>query len=74
MNKVFFNKDLLRKIKGFLYYTNAEIKKFKSYHYFFFQHKLNKEIKWLGFVLKNDINFWDCYEDGNRIIHLNLLF
>ena len=67
------NKDVLINIKGFVYYTNAEIKKFKMYHYFFNQHKLNKEIKLWGFLFKDDIKIYDCL-DSDDIINLSLLF
>lgn len=75
MNAVLNNKDLFNKIKSYMYYTDKQIKKFKSLHYFFHQHKLNEEIKWVGFILqKNDVDVWDCLDENKAIIYTHVLF
>ena len=72
MNIVLNNKDLLNKIKKYIYYTDEQLMNFKSQHYFFNQYLVNKEIKWIGFILNDDINFEWMEEDADRIIYTNL--
>ena len=68
------NKDLFKKIKGFLYYSEEQIKKYKFYHYFDYQHKLNEDIKWYGFMFKEDITIFDFPVDSDNIINLEIMF
>tara|TARA_S200002703_G_scaffold109526_1_gene95277 strand:+ start:1016 stop:1240 length:225 start_codon:yes stop_codon:yes gene_type:complete len=74
MNSVLNNKDLFNIIKSYVCYSDTQIKKFKASHYFFYQHQLNEEIRWVGFILRDDVNLWDCYECDDKIIHTHILF
>lgn len=67
MNAVLNDKYLFNDINSYIYYTEKQIKNFKSHHYFFNQYKLNKEIRWLGFILRDDIKLFDCYDTDKKI-------
>jgi hypothetical protein len=73
MERVMNNKDLFKRIKEFVNYTDDQIKKFKFYHYFDHQHKLNDDIRWYGFMFKEDITIFDFPVDRNKIINMEII-
>ena len=74
MNAVLNNNDLFNKIKSYMYYTEKQIKDFKISHYFFHQIKLNEDIRWLGFLLRDDVNLYDCYNNNDNIILIDNIY
>jgi hypothetical protein len=73
MERVMNNKDLFKRIKAFVNYTDEQIKKFKFYHYFDHQHKLNEDIEWYGFIFKKDITIYDVAVINNKIINMKFI-
>jgi len=73
MEYVLYNKDLTNRIKSFLYYTERQLLKFKSYHYFFYQSKLNTAIQWVGYVLNKGISLEECYMERMRTIYIKII-